>query len=292
MKGLPDRVLDHLREVIEAPDLSATRYSLEKEVGRGGMGVVYSAHDTVLDRRVALKVLSSVNTAEPRTLAQLEHPGIVPVHDSGLLPDGRAYYVMKLVQGARLDQFAAGHPALPELLRVMSRICEPVAFAHAHGIIHRDLKPENVMLGPFGEVLVLDWGVARVLGSAQHDSVAGTRGYMSPEQASGQTGALDVRSDVFSLGRIMEYLLASTDAPQPVRAIARKAAATDRELRYAGALDLSADIARFLDGQPVSAYRESWREQTLRWISHHKTLAALILTYVAIRALIFFFTRR
>ena len=91
MNWLPDEIIDHLREVIEEPDLSGTRYSLEKEIGRGGMGVVYLVRDTVLDREVALKVLNRVDTTEAKTLAQLEHPGIVPVHDSGVLPDGRIY---------------------------------------------------------------------------------------------------------------------------------------------------------------------------------------------------------
>src|ERR1700688_4499516 len=98
MTWLPDKVVEHLRAVVEEPDLSATRYQLLQEIGRGGMGVVYLARDTELDRRVALKVLDDL-TQEARTLARLAHPGIVPVHDSGSLPDGRAYYVMKFVEG-------------------------------------------------------------------------------------------------------------------------------------------------------------------------------------------------
>lgn len=287
----PDDIIEHLKEAIEQPDLSGPRYLLEKEIGRGGMGVVYLARDTTLDRHVALKVSSDTDTCEARTLARLEHPGIVPVHDSGVLPDGRTYYAMKLVQGVRLDEWASGRPPLAEILRVVSRICEPVAFAHAHGILHRDLKPENVMLGSFGEVLVLDWGVAQTLGTSAPDTVAGTPGYMSPEQASGALHPLDVRSDIFALGRILEFLLAGREAPKPVRAIARKAAATDRNRRYASALDLSADIARFLDGQPVAAYRESIAEQAIRWVTRNRTLVVLLLTYVVVRAVIFLFTR-
>jgi eukaryotic-like serine/threonine-protein kinase len=143
---------------------------VEVELGRGGMGTVYRAIDHRLDREIALKVVPLSHPAdidvdrllrEARVLARLEHPGIVPVHDAGLLPDGRAFYAMKRVRGQRLDEHARTLP-LPERLRAFQRICEAVAFAHAHGVIHRDLKPENVMVGPFGEVLVMDWGVAKL----------------------------------------------------------------------------------------------------------------------------------
>src|SRR5688572_20244642 len=137
------------------------------------MGTVYRARDRELGRDVALKVIrlpeASPDVAarilrEARTLAQLEHPGIVPVHDVGRLPDGRAFYAMKLVRGAPLD--ALPPTPLVERLRIVERISEAVAFAHAHGVIHRDLKPQNVMVGPFGEVLVMDWGVAKLTGAA------------------------------------------------------------------------------------------------------------------------------
>jgi serine/threonine protein kinase len=123
------------------------------------MGVVYLAEDRELGRRVALKVLNRTGLEEARMLASLEHPGIVPVYDSGTMPDGRVYYAMRLIDGVRLDQY---RDALPGLLRVFERICETVAFAHARGVAHRDLKPQNIMIGKFGEVLVLDWGVPGV----------------------------------------------------------------------------------------------------------------------------------
>ena len=169
MSGLSDAALRHLREISDQPDLTGTPYALVETLGRGGMGAVYLAHDSRLDREVALKVVQLPEgkgdldrlLLEARVLAQLEHPGIVPVHDAGVLPDGRAFYVMKHVRGYGLDEYARTAP-LPERLRAFERICEAVAFAHAHGVIHRDLKPENVMVGPFGEVLVMDWGVAKV----------------------------------------------------------------------------------------------------------------------------------
>ncbi len=167
MKWLPDGALSHLREVASEPDLAGTPYEIIGTIGQGGMGTVYLARDRDLDREVALKVvqLHQEDTErmlrEARILARLEHPGIVPVHDVGVLPDGRAWYVMKRVRGSRLDEHARSL-SLPDRLRAFERICEAVAFAHAHGVIHRDLKPENVMVGPFGEVLVMDWGVAKL----------------------------------------------------------------------------------------------------------------------------------
>ncbi|HEX4494717.1 MAG TPA: serine/threonine-protein kinase [Thermoanaerobaculia bacterium] len=170
MTGISDAALRHLREMADLPDLDGTPYEILETLGRGGMGTVYLALDHRLDREVALKIVQLPGDfgeecerllREARVLATLEHPGIVPVHDAGLLPDGRAFYAMKRVRGLRLDEHARAVP-LPDRLRAFERVCETVAFAHAHGVIHRDLKPENVMVGPFGEVLVLDWGVAKV----------------------------------------------------------------------------------------------------------------------------------
>ena len=161
---------------------------------------------------------------EARVIARLEHPGIVPVHDAGTLPDGRIFYAMKRVDGQRLDEVALdGGASLPERLRVFQRICEAVAFAHAHGVIHRDLKPENVMVGPFGEVLVMDWGVAKVLRRGRRASpprpapdrpsataegtVLGTPAYMAPEQAAGQADRVGPAADVYALGAILHFLL-------------------------------------------------------------------------------------
>ncbi|MGH7495485.1 MAG: serine/threonine-protein kinase [bacterium] len=172
MDWLSDIALQRLRAAAGAPDLSATKYRLLQKFSAGGMGTIYLAEDARLLRKVALKVMHLADPAgeqtarmmrEARVIAQLEHPGIVPVHDVGELPDGRVFYVMKFVQGQRLDQYATDQRALPERLRVFQKICEAVAFAHANGVIHRDLKPENVMVGAFGEVLVMDWGLAKIM---------------------------------------------------------------------------------------------------------------------------------
>ncbi len=200
-------------------------------------------------------------------------PGVVPVHEVGQLADGRVYYVMKLVRGARLDECV--------------RICETMSFAHAHGVVHRDLKPSNVMVGAFGEVLVLDWGIARVveereggggrgregeravLDSSRVDTrdgtVLGTPGFMSPEQTRGETAEVDARSDVSALGAILRQLVtgaaSATRAPPALVSIWRKACAALPEDRYPSADALAADVTRFLDAEPVSAHREGWIER-------------------------------
>ncbi len=175
MTWLSDGALERLRAGAGAPDLTGTRYHLVRRIGRGGMGVVYLAEDGTLARRVALKVLDRPDpdghlaarlVREAHVLARLEHPGIVPVHDVGTLPDGRFFYTMKLVRGDRLDHHLRQGGSMRERLRLFVRICDAVAFAHAHGVLHRDLKPENIMVGPFGEVLVMDWGVAKILHDA------------------------------------------------------------------------------------------------------------------------------
>ncbi len=287
MTWLSDAALAHLKTVTEWPDLSGTKYEAVSILGQGGMATVYLARDQELGREVALKVMRLPEPApgigerlrqEARILAQLEHPGLVPVHDVGLLPDGRVFYAMKRVRGRRLDEHLRERRALPERLRLFERICETVAFAHAEGVIHRDLKPANVMVGPFGEVLVLDWGVAklRTEGSTErpepaasngpgtaHGTVVGTPGYMSPEQASGQP--VDARADVFALGRMLESMLADLNGPEgdgparvprPLRSILAKALAPEADRRYLGARELQEDVARYLSGLRVLAHRE------------------------------------
>jgi serine/threonine-protein kinase len=183
------------------------------------MGVVYEAHDAELDRNVALKVLNDPQS-EAKIIARLEHPGIVPVHDAGVLPDGRPFYTMKLVRGTRLDAFAQSEHSRTELLRIFARVCEAVAFAHANGVVHRDLKPENIMLISDHERLaprVLDFGLAKLtvpigeddatLAQSNHSmGVVGTLMYMAPEILTGH--AAEPRSDQYSLALIAYELLA------------------------------------------------------------------------------------
>ncbi|MFL5309622.1 MAG: serine/threonine-protein kinase [Myxococcales bacterium] len=314
MTGVDDAALLRLRQAVREPDLSGTRYRLDGVAGAGGMGTVYAVLDTELGRRVALKVLDVQDPEvearlrrEAEVLARLEHPGIVPVHDVGRLGDGRAFYTMKLVQGVRLDRYAAGGPSLPSLLRVFLRIAEAVAFAHARGVLHRDLKPQNVMIGPFGEVLVLDWGLAKVLshshgssaplqptqkpGDTGEGAVLGTPGFMAPEQAVGKSATADARADVFSLGALLQSLLPPR-AQAPLLAIARKAMSPRPEDRYASAAEMAADVDRFLEGAPVSAYPEDLLRKLVRVAARHRVAAGILVAYLVGRGLILLFTHR
>lgn len=286
---LGDAALAHLRDVAEWPELG-DRYELLRRVGRGGMGVVFAARDRVLERDVAVKVLDDLHLgadaaalfAEARVLGQLEHPGIVPVHDAGTLSDGRVFYVMKLVRGHPLGAAVEGRPLL-ERLDLFLRVCDAVAFAHAQGIVHCDLKPANIMLGEFGEVLVMDWGVATRRG-APRDGRAGTPGYMAPEQA--QPALLvDERADIHALGVMLEGLL-SAGAPRSLRAIAARARASEPSDRYATVLELSRDVTRFRSGDSVHAYSETLVEKAARIYKRHKLPIVLVVAYMVVRALI------
>lgn len=318
MTWLSDGAVERLRRAAAEPDFSGTRYEVLEEVGRGGMGTVYRAFDRELDREVAVKVLDAAHPdaarrmlREARVIARLEHPGIVPVHDVGTFPDGRVYYAMRLVRGRRLDgELRAGRP-LPELLRVFARLCEAVAFAHAHGVIHRDLKPENVMVGPFGEVLVMDWGLAKVAGEGEvgsradapatpggtaHGTVLGTPGFMAPEQARGEVERVDERADVFALGRILRAFLSGGDpdgapgGPRALVAVCEKAVAASPDARYASARELAAEIARYLDGLPVAAHRESLLDRLRRFGRRYRMPILLIVAYVVMRVVLLLWT--
>jgi serine/threonine protein kinase len=294
MTWLSDNAVAHLRAVAELPDFSHTRYRIVREIARGGMGVVYEAEDAELQRGVAIKVLASELASasavdrmrgEARTIARLEHPGIVPLHDVGLLPDGRLWYAMKLVRGRRLDALNA---PTADLLRIFLRICEAVSFAHAGGIVHCDLKPENVMLGDFGEVLVMDWGVARAIGASEA-IIVGTRGFMAPEQEQGAT--VDASTDVFALGAMLRSILPS-NLPRPLAAICAKASAIEKADRYATVRELANDIANWLDDRPVTAYRENIAERSGRWISRNRALVTIVLAYLVMRVIVILWVHR
>ena len=284
MSWISDRAIDRLRDAAAWPELD-DRYTITGIAGRGGMGTVYVATDGVLNREVAVKVLDVADqrgtraarlTREAHILARLDHPGIVPVHDAGLLPDGRTFYVMKLVRGRRLDEVVtdATGASKDAPLHVFARVLDAGAGAHARGIIHRDLKPENIMVGTFGEVFVMDWGVAQDGGLDADAAVVGTPGFMPPEQERA-AGAVDGRADVYALGAILLQLV--PNAPRALRAIAEKARHADPGLRYQTVDGLGADLARFRDQEPVEAYRESMVERAIRLYRRYELPILLML---------------
>lgn len=307
MKSLTDAAVARLRDAVDRPD-AGERYEIHELLGRGGMGAVYRATDRVLRRDVALKVLvteleqdavASRLEREARVLAALEHPGIVAIHDAGRLGDGRPFYVMRLVRGRRLDEQARLEGPGEHLRRFLA-VCDAVSFAHSRGVIHRDLKPANVMVGEFGEVLVLDWGVAKVVSDVSEaigkpgsvpdgdtgDGVAvGTPGFMAPEQLSG-VQSIDGRADVFALGAILRDLLGAGKVPPPLRALVARATAPAVEDRYATVDALAADVRSWLDGAAVSAYAESFRERAVRFYRRNSALVLLLVAYLAVRLFI------
>ena len=265
----------------------ADRYLALARLGEGGMGQVSLALDSRLRRQVALKVprgpaARARLAREAFITAQLEHPGIVTVYDAGTQRDGEPFYTMRLVRGRSLEERLVAEPGEPPL-RALLAACEAVGFAHDAGVVHRDLKPANIMVGEFGETIVVDWGLALTHEElAQHrGEVAGTPGYMSPEQRRGDT--LDPRSDVWSLGAILYRMLSghppgagttrpetqaglgpitpltslAPNAPRELVAIAERALAPDPAARYPHALALAKDLESWLLGRRVAAYAYS-----------------------------------
>src|SRR5262249_20851756 len=175
-EGDSGHVVKPTSDAMPPPGQTGDRYQLFGEIARGGMGCVLRGRDAELGRELAVKVLLEKHAGRPEVVrrfveeaqlgAQLQHPGVVPVYDAGRF-GGRPFFTMKLVKGQTLQALLAGRagPAadLPRLLNVALQVAQAVAYAHAHGVIHRDLKPANVMLGTFGEVQVMDWGLAKVL---------------------------------------------------------------------------------------------------------------------------------
>jgi serine/threonine protein kinase len=232
------------------------RYHLHGEIARGGMGIILKGRDPDLGRDIAMKVLHPGHAGNPGMIqrfieeaqigGQLQHPGILPVYELGLDAGLRPYFTMRLVKGRTLAALLEERPDprrdLERFLTVFEQVCQTVAYAHARGVIHRDLKPSNVMVGAFGEVQVVDWGLSKVLhqGEAanlsrnrpgevdeplvstvrttggglpsQSGSIIGTPSYMSPEQAQGEVEGLDEQTDVFALGSILCEILTGEPA--------------------------------------------------------------------------------
>ncbi len=290
-------------------DLHPGRYEVEQEIGAGGIGKVYLALDTHLGRQVALKELLTTTPGsvdgvsnrtsgsrtpvelrfvnEARITGQLEHPGVVPVYELGRRPDDTVYYAMRLIRGRTLEEALSERDLRGrlELLPHFVDLCNTVAYAHSRKVIHRDLKPENVMLGDYGETVLLDWGLAKVRGAddvqerALEDEIErlkdasplatvagvpiGTPGYMPPEQALGNLDEVDERSDVYSLGAILYQLLTGCapfegdSALDVIRAVVRGQSRPVEELEPDCPAELTAIVRRALKADRAERYADA-----------------------------------
>lgn len=308
------------------PDGSVNRFTVtttctaERVVGRGGMGEVFLARDDTLGRPVAVKRPGRPGgdrfQREAAITSRLDHPSVVPVYGLGTDAAGRPCYAMRFVDGQTLrDAINAHHagtgPGLRAMLGRFVAVCNAVAYAHNRGVVHRDLKPANILIGPFGETLVVDWGLAKEIGTADEPTggavfatgpdpftevglVLGTPAYAAPEQIDG--GEVGPTTDVFALGGVLFTILTGRppianvgsaerfdrlrtgrydslgSAPRPLAAVTLKALRTAPADRYPSALAMAADIEAFLADEPVSVYRGSVGERFARWSRRHRPL--------------------
>jgi eukaryotic-like serine/threonine-protein kinase len=301
------------------------RYRVVRVIGEGGMGTVYEAEQDNPRRTVALKVirpgldsgfLLKRFAGEAQILGRLHHPGIAQVYDAGVSESGQPYFAMELIAGVPLDQYTRENALdVRGRLELFARVCDAVQHAHERGVIHRDLKPGNILVEASGQPRVLDFGVARAAeagltasgGRTEAGQLIGTLSYMSPEQASADPAAIDVRADVYALGVILYELLAhrlpySLDGlplPEAVRVIreqepsrlgsldgrlrgdletiAAKALEKDRGRRYASAGDLAADVRRHLNHEPIRARPPSALYHLRKFARRHTALVAAVL---------------
>ncbi len=301
------------------------RYAFVKTLGEGGIGEVHAAADSLLGRTVALKVTKSHDPRmrklfwhEARVTAMLDHPNIVPVYDAGVT-EGKPFFTMKQIVGKNLVEEYDSRPdfSTREKLDVFRSVCGAMEYAHAKRWLHRDLKPDNVMLGTFGEVLVVDWGLARNLDSTRKASPAGTPYYMPPEQANGEV--LDERVDVYALGGMLWFLLTGNhpwyefdpmvvvarlqaglcfepprgDLEPELHAIVAKAMAADKHDRYPTVRALREDLLAYIDGRPVGALTYTRMQRVAKWVDRNRRpllgaslLASAVFAVVAVAALI------
>jgi eukaryotic-like serine/threonine-protein kinase len=293
---------NHIGEEARESIPSPTNLSVLPELARGGMGHIHPAVDRNLLRQVVLKRLNVQFAATPmyrdgfiaeaQIQGQLEHPNIAPVHELAIDPQGNPYFTMKYVQGISFDVWLRHHPRgnperLAEGIEVLLKVCDALAYAHHRGVLHRDIKPGNVMVGDFGQVYLMDWGLARLVRSEQHTGAyammnaigpVGTPNYMAPEQARGNPLECDERADVFGLGALLFEVLSgqfvygngsveelleraaqgrvlSVDAAckdlgiaPRIRAIAERATHPEPAQRYQTILALQEDLRAFLHG--------------------------------------------
>jgi serine/threonine-protein kinase len=291
-------------------------YELIEEIGRGGMGVVFRARQVSLDREVAVKMISRGPLAsdqervrfqaEARAVAQLDHPGIVPVYDVGEL-DSRLFFSMKLIEGETLSQrISRGPLAAEEAVGLLVQVCRAVDYAHQNGLLHRDLKPSNILIDDSGQAHVMDFGLAKRIDDTgeltRSGAVLGTPAYMAPEQAAGHRGEVSAASDVYSLGSVLysaltgrppfqaatavdTLLLLLEQEPLPPRVlnpgidrdlemIVLRCLQKPVDLRYSSAGQLADDLQAYLNDEPISARSGRFAHVVARWLkeTHHATV--------------------
>jgi tetratricopeptide (TPR) repeat protein/tRNA A-37 threonylcarbamoyl transferase component Bud32 len=248
-------------EIARTRDDHVLRYVIGDEIARGSMGRVIAATDRVLGRRVALKTVRTPElqqrfAREMRVTARLQHPGIVPIYDAGVLPTGEPFYAMRMMAGRTLDRAIAEAPTLRErlaLIPAVTAVANAIAYTHGQRVIHRDLKPQNVVLEPFGETVVTGWDEAQDLDADGDEHV-----------------------DVHGLGGILACVLAGVDdVPAALAAITRRALAADPAKRYASAAELAADLQRFQAGALVGAHHYSLRQLAWRWLARHRAVVGV-----------------
>jgi len=298
------------------------RYEVVEELGVGGMGQVLEVLDDSLGRVVAAKtmlgqagdLLRAKFVQEARITGRLQHPNIIPVHELGVTEDG-LYYTMKRVQGRDLSEILEQeNRSLPVLLGIFTKICNALALAHSESVIHRDLKPANVMVGEFGEVLVVDWGLAKVLGQedplagavspvltgskdsslkTMDGSVMGTPQFMPPEQARGEVDRIDARSDIYSLGAVLYQILTGEppfDGDDPWQIIGqvtegRLIRPSDRTPERTIPWELEAVVLRAMQPDPEQRYQtvENLRADLERFLEGQTLAAAHYTTWQVLR---------
>ncbi len=355
VQGVGGRLANPSSKVIGHPGLELdARYRLDTQIGKGGMGEVWSAQDLELRRDVAVKLiglpgLSKANRAnflrEARIGARLEHPGVVPTHDIGLSGESTAYLVMKRVEGLSLEQriknlratSASDRKEAQELLepravaQCIAKLCDALAFAHSVGIYHCDLKPANVMVGRFGEIQLMDWGIACILEEVStpqgseakgYALVRGTPAYMSPEQARGAVSELKASTDVFGVGAILHAMLtgkppyigqreeetckmakhgrrsdpelrdAWQQVPRELVGVCNKAMHVEPGKRYASVRALQQDLQAFLILESGEAWKDGPVKRFTKWVARNPGVASAgVALVVAVSAISLAWTR-